>query len=163
MEDISPNIDPTHFGNQPGTGTDHMMVALLDKVLAMCDESDGHDAVVTALIDWSSAFECQDPTIAIDKLYKMGVRASLNPVLVRYLQERKMTVTFGGKCSSEFVEADEKFNYVDYLSVLEFVCLVGLFCEYNFRLHVASDIGIDIYFLLSQNINMQENLNKITK
>ena len=33
------------------TDTDQMMVALLDKVLAMLDESDGHAAVVTALID----------------------------------------------------------------------------------------------------------------
>ena len=42
MEDISPNIDPAQFGNQPGTGTDHMMVAMLDRIILMLDESDGH-------------------------------------------------------------------------------------------------------------------------
>ena len=57
MEDISPNIDPSQFGNQPGTGTDHMMVAFLDKILSMLDESDGHAAVIAALFDWSAAFD----------------------------------------------------------------------------------------------------------
>ena len=46
MEDISPNIDPSQFGNQPGTGTDHMMVVFLDKIRSMLDESDGHAAVI---------------------------------------------------------------------------------------------------------------------
>ena len=59
MEDIGPSIDPSQFGNQEGTGTDHMMVAFLDRVLAMLDESDGHAAVIAALIDWSAAFDRQ--------------------------------------------------------------------------------------------------------
>ena len=71
-----------------------VMVALLDQVLAMLDESDGHAAVIAALIDWSSAFDRQDPTLAIHKFYQMGVRASLIPILVSYLQDRKMTVKF---------------------------------------------------------------------
>ena len=94
MKDIGPCIDSSQFGNQEGTGTDHMMVALLDQVLAMLDESDGHAAVIAALIDWSSAFDRQDPTLAIHKFYQMGVRASLIPILVSYLQDRKMTVKF---------------------------------------------------------------------
>ena len=167
-----------------------MMVAFLDKVLAMLDESDGHAAVIAALIDWSSAFDRQDPTLAIHKFYKMGVRASLIPILVSYLQERKMTVKFNGSNSSihglpgggpqgtllggieylvnsndnaDFLEDDEKFKYVDDLSILEFVALAGLLCEYNFRLHVASDISIDSYFLPTNNINMQEYLNQISE
>ena len=92
MEDISPNIDPSQFGNQPGTGTEHMMVAFLDKILSMLDESDGHAAVIAALVDWSAAFDRQDPTKAINKFYKMGVRSSIIPILVSYLQNRKMTV-----------------------------------------------------------------------
>ena len=49
-----------------------MMVALLDRVLAMLDESDGHAAVTFALIDLRSAFDRQDPTIAILKFYSRG-------------------------------------------------------------------------------------------
>ena len=77
-----------------------MMVAFLDKVFAMLDESDGHAAVIAALIDWSAAFDRQDPTLAIHKFYQMGVRASLIPILVSYLQESKMTVKFNGSTSS---------------------------------------------------------------
>ena len=68
----------------------------------MLDESDGHAAVITALIDWSSAFDRQDPTIAIQKFYKMGVRSSLIPILVSYLQEGKMTVKVNGSNSSSY-------------------------------------------------------------
>ena len=46
--------------------------------------------------------------------------------------------------------------------ILEFVCLAGLLSDYNFRFHVASDIGIDSYYLPPQNILMQEHLNKIS-
>ena len=189
MEDISPNIDPAQFGNQAGTGTDHMMVAMLDRIILMLDESDGHAAVITALIDWSAAFDRQDPTIAIQKFYNMGVRSSLIPILVSYLQGRKMTVKFGSSVSSvhdlpgggpqgalvggieymvnsndnaDFVEDEDKFKYVDDLSILEFVCLAGLLCEYNFKLHVASDVGIDSYFLPPQNIQMQDHLDSIS-
>ena len=188
MEDISGNIDPAQYGNREGTGTDHMMVALLDRVLAMLDESDGHAAVIAALIDWSSPFDCQDPTIEIQKFYTMGVRSSLIPVLVSYLQDRKMTVKFGGTNSSthnlpgggpqgtllggieylvntndntDFIDDDDKYKYVDDFSILEFVCLARLLCEYNFRLHVASDIAIDSYFLPPHRFKTEENLNKI--
>ena len=189
MEDIAPNIDPSQYGNQEGTGTDHMMVALLDKVLAMLDESDGHAAVIAALVDWSSAFDRQDPTKAIQKFYKMGVRSSIIPILVSYLQDRKMTVKFKGSTSSihslpgggpqgsllggieylvnsndnaDFMDDDEKFKYVDDLSILELVCLAGLLCEYNFRLHVASDIAIDSYYLPPNSFNTQGYLEKIS-
>ena len=65
--------------------------------------------------------------------------------------------------NADFLEDDEKFKYVDDLSILEFVALAGLLCEYNFRLHVASDISIDSYYLPPQNINMQEYLDKISE
>ena len=188
LEDIFPHIDPSQYGNQEGTGTDHMMVALLDKVLSILDESDGHAAVITALIDWSAAFDRQDPTLAIQKFCKMGLRSSLIPILVSYLQNRKMTVKFGGSSSSihslpgggpqgsllggieylvnsndnaDFVDDDEKFKYIDDLSILQFIPLAGLLCEYNFRLHVASDIGIDNYFLPPHSNEMQQYLDNI--
>ena len=33
MEDIPKNIDPSQFGNQKGTSTEHLIVCLVDKVL----------------------------------------------------------------------------------------------------------------------------------
>ena len=64
--------------------------------------------------------------------------------------------------NADFVEEEDKFKYVDDLSILEFVCLAGLLCEYNFKLHVASDVGIDSYFLPPQNIQMQDHLDSIS-
>ena len=190
MEDFTPNIDPAaQYGNQAETGTDQMIVAMLDKILAMLDESDGHAAIIAALIDWKAAFDRQDPTLAIQKFYQMGVRSSLIPILVSYLQDRKMTVKFQGANSSvynlpgggpqgsllggieylvnsndnaDFVDDDDKFKYVDDLSILELVCLAGLLCEYNFRLHVASDIAIDSYFLPPHSFKTQEYLDNIS-
>ena len=63
--------------------------------------------------------------------------------------------------NTDFIDDDDKYKYVDDLSILEFVCLAGLLCEYNFRLHVASDIAIDSYFLPPHSLKTQEHLNKI--
>jgi hypothetical protein len=41
--------------------------------------------------------------------------------------------------NADFVEDEYKFKHVDDLYILEFVCLAGLLCEYNFRLHVESN------------------------
>ena len=49
MEDITPNIDKSQYGNKAGSATDHMMVSLVDKVLSLLDETDGHAAVIAAL------------------------------------------------------------------------------------------------------------------
>ena len=154
----------------------------------MLDQSDGHAAVILAMIDWKSAFDTQDPTLAINKFYKMGLRASLIPILVSYLQDRRMTVKFRGSNSlvhrlpgggpqgsllggieylvnsndnADFANEDEKFKYVDDLSILEFIALAGLLCDYNFRFHVASDVGIDSYYLPPESFEMQNNLNSI--
>ena len=51
-----------------------------------------------------------------------------------------------------------RFKYVDDLTVLELVMLVGLVSEYNFKQHVASDIGIDVP---ANNLTTQDNLNDI--
>ena len=96
LEDISGNLDIGQFGGQPGTGTEHMMVYL--KLLDSTTES---TAVMAAMIDWSNAFDRQDPTLAIKKFIKLGVRTSLIPLLASYLEDRKMKVKFKGKYSQE--------------------------------------------------------------
>ena len=37
MKDISENIDIGQFGGQPGMGTEHMIVCLLDRILKLLD------------------------------------------------------------------------------------------------------------------------------
>ena len=39
MEDISPKIDRSQYGNQKGTSTEHMMVKLMDRILQLLDNN----------------------------------------------------------------------------------------------------------------------------
>ena len=90
MEDIAPKIDRSQYGNQKGTSTEHLMVNLMDKILRLLDNNNNHSAVIASLVDWASAFDRQDPTLAIEKFISMGVRPALIPVLVSYLSDRQM-------------------------------------------------------------------------
>ena len=130
--------------------------------------------VIAAAIDWANAFDRQDPTKAISKFIKMGVRPSLIPLLASYLTDRKMPVKFNNEMSDLFtligggpqgtllggieylvqsndnadtVLPEDRFKFIDDLSVLQLLLLTGLLTEYNFHEHVASDIGINQKYL----------------
>ena len=188
MEDISSNIDVGQYGGQPGIGTEHMLVGLVDRILKLLDENADRSAVIMTCLDWSAAFDRQDPTIAIQKFLKLGVRPSLIPLLCSYLSDRTMRVKFNGEVSALFtliggspqgtltgqieylvqsndnadcIAAADRFKYIDDLSVLQLLCLSGLLVEYDFRNHVASDIGVDQLFLPPDRFPTQNNLNEI--
>ena len=188
MEDIAPKIDIGQFGGQKGMGTEHMLVCLVNRILSLLDNNTEPTAVIAAMVDWTAAFDMQDPTKAIQKFLKMGVRSSLIPVLISYLTERKMRVKFNGELSevhdligggpqgtllglleylvqsndnANCVDSEDRFKYIDDLSILEVIYLTGILVEYDFNLHVASDIGSDQLFLPTQNFKTQENLNQI--
>jgi hypothetical protein len=38
MEDVSNNIDIGQYGGEPGIGTEHMIVCLLDRILQLLDK-----------------------------------------------------------------------------------------------------------------------------
>ena len=63
LEDIQPNLDPSQYGNEAGSGTDHLLVAFVDKVL----NSLTHLRVtLLSLPTWlTAAFDQQDLFIAI--------------------------------------------------------------------------------------------------
>ena len=140
-------------------------------------------------MDWQAAFDRQDPTIAINKFIALGVRPSLIPVLVSYLSNRKMKVKFNGEVSSEhglngggpqgtligqieylvnsndnadIVNPEDRFKYIDDLSVLELVMMTGLLKQYDFHNHVASDIPTDHLYLPASSYNTQDTLDGIT-
>ena len=64
--------------------------------------------------------------------------------------------------NADIVSPDDRFKYIDDLSVLQLVCLSGLLTEYNFQQHVASDVGIDDRFLPSSTFGSQDTLNFIS-
>jgi hypothetical protein len=164
------------------------MVRLIDQILKLLDNNNNRTAVIASPVDWVSAFDRQDPTMAIEKFIKMGVRPSLIPVLVSYLTDRQMQVRFnntysgtyrlpgGGpqgtliglieyfvqsKDDADCVDVAQRFKFVDDLTVLELVMLGWLLTEYNFKLHVASDVGVDELYVPASSLKTQENLNKI--
>ena len=189
LNDIHPNLDPSQYGNEAGTGTDHLLLAFVDKVLKLLDTTENYTAVIAAMVDWRAAFDRQDPTLAINKFLKLGLRPSLVQIIVSYLQDRKMTVKFNEKISEthdlpgggpqgtllggieysvqsndnvDFLEEDEKYKYVDDLSILEFICLSGLLVEYDVHSHVPSDVGVDQLFLPSASFDTQSHLGRIS-
>ena len=141
------------------------------------------------MIDWSNAFDRQDPTLAIQKFINLGVRRSLIPLLVSYLQDRKMRVKFNGELSGEHglvgggpqgtllglieylvqsndaadcVSKDDRYKYIDDLTILELVLLSGLLMEFDCHQTVPSDIGIDEMYLPPESCATQGNLNTIS-
>ena len=190
MEDISPNIDIGQFGGQAGMGTEHMLVCLVNRILTLLDNNTDPTVVIAAMVDWASAFDRQDPTLGIQKFLKMGVRTSLIPVLISYLTERKMRVKYNDELSDEYdligggpqgtllggieylvqsndnadcVEEEDRFKYVDDLSILEVLCLTGFLIEYDTRNHVPSDIGTEQMFLPPEATGTQSNLDEIAR
>ena len=61
------------------------------------------------------------------------------------------------------VNKADRFKYIDDLSILDLVCMAGLLTSYNFRSHVASDIGVDQLYLPSENFATQSHLDDIAE
>ena len=188
MEDIFENIDIGQYGGLAGTGTEHMIVCLVDRILELLDKNQEKSAVIATSLDWAAAFDRQDPTIAILKFIKLGVRPSLIPLLANYLSDRSMKVKFNGELSeimsligggpqgtliggleyivqsndnADIVPPKDRFKFIDDLSILQLICLSGLVRDYNFHQHVPSDISVEQKFLPSYTFNTQEQLNFI--
>ena len=189
MEDVCNNIDIGQFGGQTGIGTEHMVVCFLDRVLQLLDRNPDRSAVLATCLDWSQAFDRQDPTLAILKFIKLGVRPAQIPLLVSYLTDRKIKVKFNGEMSdfliligggpqgtllggleylaqsndnADIVSPRDRFKYIDDLSILQLILFTGLLTEYNFSQHVASDIGTDQLYLPSSSYNTQHSLDYIS-
>ena len=188
IEDISHNLDTGQYGGQAGLGTEHMMVNFIDRIQYLLDRNPDKSAVIATSLDWAAAFDRQDPTLAIQKFIKIGVRASLIPLLISYLTDRKMQVKFNGEISdilsligggpqgtliggleylvqsndnAESVDPEDKYKYIDDLSLLQLVLLSGLLVDYNFHNHVASDIATDSKYLPPNTYSTQTHIDNI--
>ena len=73
LEDIQQNIDPSQFGDQKGTGTEHLIIRFLDRILRILDSAGGRAAVIAASADWCEAFDRQDPSIMVAKFITLGL------------------------------------------------------------------------------------------
>ena len=69
-----------------------------NKILTILDTNNDFEknAVLAQLVDWSKAFDRQDPKLGVQCFNKNGVKPTLIPVLISYFQERKMSVKWHG-------------------------------------------------------------------
>ena len=57
------------------------LVCLVDRILKLLDENTDRSALIMTTLDWSAAFDRQDPTIAIKKCIQLGFSPSVIPLL----------------------------------------------------------------------------------
>ena len=188
VEDVLPNIDPKQFGGRKKTGTEHMIVALMDRVLSLLDNNRTRSAVIMAATDWAAAFDRGDPTKTTTKLIRLKLRASIVPLVISYMSGRSMSVKFnqsesgiyqlcggfpqgsriGQDCyqgasndAADHIDKDDRFRYVDDLQILELIMLTGILHDYDIYSHVASDIPTDHLFLNPADTQIQSQLDQL--
>ena len=190
IEDVLPNLDPKQYGGRKKIGTDHMVVALMDRVLSLLDNYNTKSAVIMAAADWMSAFERGDPTKTTLKLISLKLRPSIVPLIISYMSGRTMTLKYNQEESSLYqlcggypqgskigqdcylgssddaahhINQEDRFRYIDDLQILELIMLTGILSDYNIYMHVASDIPLDHKFLDGGYTNMQSHLDRLSQ
>ena len=191
-QDMKSSRDTSQYGNQKKVGTQHYLVNMLHKILTSLDETTHNKsiAVLLQMIDWSQAFDRMSHKLGIQSFVKNGVRPSLIPVLISFFQDREMVVKWKGLLSGmrplpgggpqggtlgieeylsqnndnvDFLEKDEKFKFIDDLSIIEIINLLSIgLASYNCNNHVPSDVGTDKMYLDAENLKSKEYLEKIS-
>ena len=102
LQDIADKLDDSQYGGRKGSGTEHLVVCYVDRVLKLLDSSTASAAVIAAAADFVSAFDKTDPTITASKFIKIGIRPSIIPILISYITNRKMVVKFKGTLTKPY-------------------------------------------------------------
>ena len=193
ISDMKKKNDPSQYGNEKGTSINHYLIKMIHKILTALDKNTKREtfAVVANMIDWNSAFPKQCPKLGIQSFLENGVRPSLIHLLRNYFQDRQMSVKWKGKVteprringggpqgatigileylsqsnkSANCVNQEERFKFVDDLTILEIVNLltIGLTC-YNIKYQVPSDIIEGTQFIPAVNLKSQGYLEEISE
>ena len=82
IDDMKPSMDPSQYGNVKGLSIQHYLVKMVDKILTILDTNNKEEkyAVIAQMVDWSKAFDRQDPKLGIQNFIQNGVRATIIPV-----------------------------------------------------------------------------------
>jgi hypothetical protein len=190
LEDISGKLDMAQYGGKKGVGPEHMIVAMVDRVLSLLDKNTTRSAVIKTGADWDSAFDRGDPTRTIQKFLAMDLRPSLVPLLADFLSGRRCTVRYnsaesglidlvggypqgsligqdaylvGSDDCADHIDQDDKFRYIDDLEILELVKLTGILMEYDIKSHIPSDVGPHQQFLPTDHLKTPSYLDSISE
>ena len=128
---------------------------MIDRILSTLDTNNQKKsfAVIASFIDWDNAFPRQCPKLGIESFLRNGVRPSLIPLLISFFQDRQMSVKWHNVISkpktiigggpqgstlgileylsqsnncSDFVNQDDRFKFIDDLTILEIVNLLTI-------------------------------------
>ena len=83
IEDMVPTLEKSQYGYQKGLSIQHYLVNMVKKILTILDTNNEKEkyAVLEQLIDWTKAFEMQDPKLGILSFMK---RNSIIPIPISY-------------------------------------------------------------------------------
>ena len=95
---VGEQLDPFQYGGRKGTSINHYLIDLISFILINQDLPETR-AVLTAMVDFSKAFNRQNHHILITKLCDMGVPGWLLKIVIGFLEERKLIVTHNGATS----------------------------------------------------------------
>ena len=191
ISDMSPSRDLSQYGNEKQLSIQHYLIKMLHKILTVVDTNSQHEAyaVILSMIDWSQAFDRQDHSLGIKSFITNGVRDSLIPILINYFQKRQMKVKWNGKFSStqkmngggaqgglpgiieylsqtndcaDFLRSDEKYRYIDDLSILEIINLISVgISSYNCKSQIPNDMKVGNTYIHPENIKSQKYLDQL--
>ena len=191
VEDLKKTLDKSQFANQKGQSMNHYLVMMIDKILRSLDGASKGEAAaaLVTLLDFSKAFDRQDATLAVQSFQNNGVRPSLIPLLISFLEGRQMTVKWHGVKSGvrdlpggspqgaslgvwsflsqtndnpEDASEDEIYKFVDDKSVIEVINLfsIGL-ASHNVKAAVPSNIPVTNNFIPSEHLKTQSNMERV--
>ena len=192
VSDMEDKADQAQYGNQKKTSIQHYLVKMIHRIQTAVDKNTKREvfAVVANMIDWDSAFVRQCPKLGIQSFQKNGIRNSLIPIFVSYFQVRHQSIRWRGiitpprringggpqgatlgileylsqsNNSSDYVGQNERFKFVDDLTVLEIVNLltIGL-CSYNIKNQVPNDLKAEDLYIPPENLMSQSYLDYIS-
>ena len=184
ISDIMTDLDISQYANQKGVSLQHYLIKMINRILTDKGEV---NAVLATLVDWKEVFPRQ--CLGVEAFIKCGVRGSLIPLLINYLQGRTMKVKWNGLTSSErelngggpqgatfgiweylvqsndnsdCVDPEYRYKFVDDLTILEKINLliIGL-ASFNCQATVPSNIPSHNQFIPAEHLESQEYLKKI--
>ena len=165
---------------------------MVDQILKATDKNFRGEkvAVLLTMVDWKEAYDRQCSKLRVEAFVKCGVRPSVIPLLKNYNQNRKICVKWHGNVTqtkqngggpqgsilgnleyeaqtnsnTEYLTPDEKYKFVDDLSILEIINLLSIcLCSYNMKAHAASDIKSDSTYIPPENLKLQIYLNRLSE
>ena len=191
IRDMKGSLDKSQYANQKGLSINHYLVKLVDRVLGALDGSSKGEntAVIATYLDWSKAFDRQDPTLAIKSFQDNGVRPCLIPLLMSFFEGRSMRVKWHGVMSGskqlpgggpqgtslgiwsylsqtndnpEQAPEEDIYKFVDDKSLVEIIDFqkVGI-ASHNFRERVPSNVPISNIVIPNENLKTQKYVTDI--